>query len=138
MDHLNQTTTDTAVTGDKSASAMKARITMFCSITGDDPVKLAARRGEVCLTDELISWCQTNGASLDWITSGDVTAMIRACRRQRLVALPPNDASQRIPERNLAIVVAALKAHGAGLMPLDQALEAMRQAVVVDEVAAKP
>ena len=82
MGHLNQPTTDTALTGDKSASATNARIALFCNITGNEPVMLTACRGEMHLTDELIDWCKTTGASLDWITSGNVSAMVRACRRQ--------------------------------------------------------
>ena len=84
MDHLNQPTQNVATLDDKSASAVKARIALFCDTTGVEPVKLATRKGEMQLTDDLLDWCRANGASLDWITSGDVASMIRQCRHSRL------------------------------------------------------
>ena len=51
MDHLNYPAQDAAIAGDKSAaSAVKARIALFCDATGVEPVKLATRKGDMRLT----------------------------------------------------------------------------------------
>ena len=88
MDRLNQPTQNVATTDDKSASAVKARIALFCDATGVERVKLATRKGEMLLTDDLLDWCRASGVSLDWIRSGDVTTMIRQCRHALLRHMP--------------------------------------------------
>jgi len=47
---------------------VKARIAAFCKhFAVDPPGKLKTHRGKVCMTDDLLKWCDENGASIDWI-----------------------------------------------------------------------
>ncbi|MEO8242960.1 MAG: hypothetical protein ABI832_11630 [bacterium] len=96
MVHLNQPTHDAAVPGDKSESAVKTCIALFCDTAGVEPVKLATRKGEMRLTDELIGWCRITGASLDWITIGDVTNMVRQCCHSRAPLMPQVVAADKV------------------------------------------
>lgn len=66
--------------GDTSPEAVRARIAEFCEWFGVEPVKLKVRKGNLYLTDDLLSWCRTHGASLDWIYAGDPKSMAATFR----------------------------------------------------------
>lgn len=125
--------TDPALPGDDQATAVRSRIALFCSITGDEPVKVKARVGKVYAAKDLLNWCEHTGASLDWLINGDLRAMIRVCRQDHEAKKPALEVIKQIPKDKLSVFTAALKAHNEGLLPLGQALLALRQALGIDE-----
>jgi hypothetical protein len=133
--HNANLATDPALPGDDQATATKARVALFCSITGDEPVKLKVRKGKVYMTDDLLAWCKLTGANLDWLIFGDLRAMIRVYRKEYEAKNPALEVIKQIPEAKLSVFTAALKAHLDGLLPMDQALLALRQALGIDEDA---
>ena len=59
------------------------RMDQFCKRFEVQPCKLRYTRratDSVVMTDELLQWHQTNGASLDWICIGSVSPMMVAYR----------------------------------------------------------
>ncbi|MFV0410297.1 MAG: hypothetical protein ACK5LJ_11565 [Paracoccus sp. (in: a-proteobacteria)] len=63
------------------------RMAQFCKHFEVEPCKLRYRRratDEIIMTDELLAWHGTNGASLDWICVGNVIPMMAAYRKEDL------------------------------------------------------
>lgn len=60
--------------------AVRARIAQFSEWFGVPPVKLSVRKGSVIMTDELLHWCENEGASIDWVFCGIAKGMAQTFR----------------------------------------------------------
>ena len=65
--------------------AVRARVAEFSEWFGVPTLKLTVRKGSVYVTDELVSWCNINGASIDWILLGEVRGMAATFREKYAV-----------------------------------------------------
>lgn len=68
--------------GDISPSAVRTRIAELCEWFGAPPVNLKVRKGVVIFTDELATWCSTEGISFDWLFLGEPKALALAYREK--------------------------------------------------------
>lgn len=115
--------------GDKTPEAIRARIAEFAEWFGCEPVKPKFRKGAILLTEELLEWVETQGASLDWIYSGDPKSMAATFRRKYAVMEPSlralSDKLDKLSYTEQKIVDDCLKAESDGRMTFDEAMKCM-------------
>ena len=109
---------------DISAGAVRARVEEFFARFGVAPVKLKTRKGAVYLTDDLISWFKTSGASMDWILWGDPMAMAGAAREKNLEQNELRDALRRFDEEESKMLVNAMKDFNAAVQARRERMKA--------------
>lgn len=125
--------------GDKTPEAIRARIAEFAEWFGCEPVKPQFRKGALLLTEELLAWVETHGASLDWIYSGDPKSMAATFRCKYAVdpglrALREKINKLSVPEKE--IILDCLKAQSDGRMTFDEAMKCMVERIGADRKAA--
>jgi len=110
---LNSTATsgsDLPKTGrDISDEAVRARMAEFCARFDVAPIKLKTRKGAVYLTEDLMTWFKTSGASMDWILWGDAMPMAGAAREKYLEENGIRDALRKFDEEESKMFVSALR-----------------------------
>lgn len=75
-----------------TAAAVAQRVNDFAKLMEVSPTKVSADAdGIAMLSDDLISWCGTHGASIDWIAAGDASAMMMVMQSSRLAPSYQND-----------------------------------------------
>lgn len=109
---------------DISDVAVRARMAEFCARFDVAPVKLKTRKGAVYLTDELINWFKTSGASMDWILWGDPMAMAGAAREKNLEQNELRDALRRFDEEESKMLVNAMKDFNAAVQARRERMKA--------------
>lgn len=114
--------------GDTTPEAIRARIAEFAEWFGCEPIKPKFRKGAILLTEELLAWVETHGASLDWIYSGDPKSMAATFRRK--YAKDPYwrrfwDTLDKLSDPVKEIVADCLKAESDGRMTFDEATKCM-------------
>lgn len=115
--------------GDTTPEAIRARIAEFAEWFGCEPVKPKFRKGAILLTEELLAWVKTHGASLDWIYSGNPKSMAATFRRKYAVMEPSLrallDNLDKLSYLEQKIVADCLDAERDGRMTFDEAMKCM-------------
>jgi hypothetical protein len=103
----------------RSADAIRARMAEFCEWFDVEPVNLTVRRGDVYLTDDLMAWFATSGASIDWICCGNVKSMAAAFRKDYVEQRRFLDAFRKFDDTDQKYLLACLKRHLDGGEPME-------------------
>ena len=102
------------------------RMAAFCKRYEVEPCKLRYSRratDSIVMTDELLEWHRTNGASLDWICIGSATSMMRAYRDENLRQQREKEALRHLTDPEAEAMAFVLKACLDEGMELEPALE---------------
>lgn len=102
------------------------RMAEFCKHFDVEPCKLRYRRratDEIVMTDELLAWHVTNGASLDWICIGSVTPMMTAYRKDDLLQQRVRESLRNLTDPEAEAMAFVLKACLDEGLELEPALE---------------
>jgi hypothetical protein len=106
-----------------SPEAVRARIADFCSWFGLEPVQIKVRKGQVYLTDDLMTWIKTAGASIDWIICGRARCMA-ATYREKYAITPDQqeilDAMAMMSEPAQEAFVGGLKGFAEGKITMQE------------------
>ncbi len=75
-----------------SFQAVAQRVDDFARLFDVSPIAVTADEGgKAILSDDLIDWCSTHGASVDWIASGNNRSMLQAHRTAVQPQTTPTD-----------------------------------------------
>ena len=102
------------------------RMAQFCKHFDVEPCKLRYSRratDTVVMTDELLEWHRTNGASLDWICIGSVTPMMTAYRKEDLLQKRTREGLRHLTDPEAEAMAFVLKACLDEGLELEPALE---------------
>jgi len=111
---MTDTTPDTGnapgLSDAKAPDAVRARIKAFCDhFAVEPPGKLKTRKGKVYLTDDLLQWCEVNGASIDWILIENPMAALAAYREKHLCETRAINAVRKLADDEAKIIFASLR-----------------------------
>jgi hypothetical protein len=109
--------------------AIRARMAAFCDRFEVESVKLKTRSGQVYMTDTLLEWFQTSGASIDWILLGDPMPLAGAYRAKHLDGKRMRDVLRKFDDEECKLLTEALKG-------FEAAVQARRERIKAEPVAA--
>ena len=65
---------------------MRGRLADLCNWFAIDPPRIKTQRGKVILSNDLMTWCEAEAVSLDYVLLGDARPMAATVRRLNLAA----------------------------------------------------
>ena len=111
-------------------AACDDRLAAWADWFGLDPAPMHRDEdGDLLLDDDLLTWMLASGASIDWLVCGDLRLMAARYRHECLTERRFAETLDRFDDAEVKFLVAALKAHGEGLVPMEDALGAFKAAV---------
>ena len=122
---MKQTSIPVAYTGlpeRESGALAEARLREFCEWFDLEMPALRKRQGKLYMTDELLQFCEREGASLDWLICGDAKVMAAVARRVWREENQVKELISNFDEKERQIVLKHLRAREAGEISADDAM----------------
>ncbi len=106
------------------------RVQAFCNwFELPDPGLRYDEDGDILIDDVFLRWCKEEAISIDWLACGDPKGMAVAFRKSRKNEQQIADNLELLDEQELRAIEIGMKAYISGLAPLEQTVEAAKQAL---------
>lgn len=106
------------------------RVKAFCKwFDLPDPGLRHDEDGDILIDDVFLSWCKEEGISIDWLACGDAKGMAVEFRKSRKNEQQFAEDLKLLDDEQMRAIEIGMKAYISGLAPMEQTIEAAKQAL---------
>ncbi len=106
------------------------RVQAFCNwFELPDPGLRYDEDGDILIDDVFLRWCKEEAISIDWLACGDPKGMAVAFRKSWRNEQQIAENLELLDDQELRAIEIGMKAYISGLAPLEQTVEAAKQAL---------